>query len=87
MTRRNTLGFEIRIALYAARRQQGLTQAEVARRMGTTQSAVSDLERGDYDPQLSTFARWSAALGKTLYVTLDDLTITLDPQEDTDGTS
>jgi transcriptional regulator with XRE-family HTH domain len=44
----------------------GLTQTEVAARMGTSQSAVARLESGDSDIRLSTLERYAAALGHEL---------------------
>ncbi|WP_235593855.1 helix-turn-helix domain-containing protein [Rhodococcus ruber] len=49
--------------LAAARRRQGLSQTLVAARMGTSQSAVARLERGDLDPRLSTLERYAQAVG------------------------
>ena len=40
----------------------GLSQTEVAARMGTSQSAVARIERGDADVRLSTLQRYVAAL-------------------------
>ncbi|CAM4207629.1 helix-turn-helix domain-containing protein [Kibdelosporangium persicum] len=53
-------------SLYELRRSSGLTQAEVANRMGTTQSAVSDLERTAIDPQVTTLQRYARAVGAAL---------------------
>jgi DNA-binding XRE family transcriptional regulator len=50
-------------ALTAERERIGLTQAEVARRMGTTQPAVARLERGEADPRLSTIERYAEVIG------------------------
>ncbi len=47
----------------AAREQEGLTQAELAQRMGTTQSAIARLESQDHDPRLSTFVRYAEMVG------------------------
>jgi len=48
----------------AARRQQsGLSQTEIAARMGTSQSAVARLEAGEADVRASTLERYAAALG------------------------
>lgn len=47
-----------------------VSQAEVAARMGTTQSAVSDLERGATDPRLSTLQRFARAVDCQLHVLL-----------------
>ena len=49
--------------LVARRRQLGLTQAEVARAMGRSQSVVSDIETMSTDPRLSTLRRYALAIG------------------------
>jgi ribosome-binding protein aMBF1 (putative translation factor) len=53
-------------ALAARRIELGLSQTVVAARMGTSQSAVARLERGEADPKLSTIERFAAALGATI---------------------
>ena len=50
--------------LVTARRQLGLSQAEVAAQMGTSQSAVARLEAGEADMRLSTVQRYAAAVGR-----------------------
>jgi ribosome-binding protein aMBF1 (putative translation factor) len=45
------------------RRSAGLSQTEVAARMGTSQSAVARLETGDSDVRVSTLERYAAAIG------------------------
>jgi transcriptional regulator with XRE-family HTH domain len=52
--------------LVEARREQGLSQTEIAARMGTSQSAVARLERGELDVRLSTVERYAAAVGRTV---------------------
>jgi transcriptional regulator with XRE-family HTH domain len=52
--------------LTARRTAMGLSQTEVAARMGTSQSAVARLESGDADVRLSTLDRYVAALGERL---------------------
>lgn len=52
------LGHRIR----AARTAAGLTQIELARRMGTGQAEVSKIENGRHLPQLSTMGRLLRAL-------------------------
>ena len=52
--------------LTTLRRELGLSQAEVAARMGTSQSAVARFEAGDLDVRLSTLDRYSTALGARL---------------------
>lgn len=44
------------------RRRRGLSQTEVAARMGTSQSALARLESGRADVRVSTLARYAAAL-------------------------
>lgn len=53
-------------SLYEFRLSRGMTQAEVATRMGTTQSAVSDLERTAVDPRISTLQRYARAMDASL---------------------
>jgi ribosome-binding protein aMBF1 (putative translation factor) len=48
------------------RRLAGLSQTEVAARMGTSQSAVARLETGDADVRVSTLERYAAAIGSQL---------------------
>lgn len=50
----------------------GLSQTEVAARMGTSQSAVARLEAGDIDIRLSTLERYAAALGQRLEIRLEE---------------
>jgi ribosome-binding protein aMBF1 (putative translation factor) len=50
--------------LVEERQALGLSQTEVAARMGTSQSAVARLERGDADIRLSTLERYAAALAR-----------------------
>ena len=52
--------------LSAERRRQGLSQADVAARMGTSQPAVARNESGTSDARLSTLARYANALGTTI---------------------
>ncbi len=52
------------------RQERGLTQAEFARRLGTSQSAVNRIEQGKQNLSLETIARISTALGKDI-VTLN----------------
>ena len=50
-------------ALTSCRAQLGLSQTEVAARMGTSQSAVARLESGATDARASTLERYAAAIG------------------------
>jgi predicted transcriptional regulator len=48
------------------RRSAGLSQTEVAARMGTSQSSVARLEAGQADVRLSTLERYAAAVDSRL---------------------
>ena len=52
--------------LAARRRSLGLSQTEIAARMGTSQSAVARLEAGDNDVRISTLERYAAALDQRI---------------------
>lgn len=53
--------FDLARELIAARVRAGLTQAEVAERMGTTQSVVARLESGAQMPSVNTFLKFAKA--------------------------
>jgi predicted transcriptional regulator len=56
-------GFATAHEMIAARTRAGLSQAEVAQRMGTTQSVVARLESGRRPPALRTVQRVAQAVG------------------------
>src|SRR4030081_2666390 len=55
-----------------ARAESGLTQAEVAERIGTTQSAIARLESAEpkHSPSIATLQRYAKALGYTVELRL-----------------
>jgi len=55
--------FEIARSLIEARSDAGLTQAEVAKRMGTTQSAIARIESGSQLPSMKSVIRYATAIG------------------------
>ncbi len=61
--------FAIAGQLIAARARAKLTQEEVARRMGTSQSAVARLESGR-SPSLSSLKRYAKATGHKVEIKL-----------------
>ena len=63
--------FDMARELIAARGRAGLTQGEVAQRMGTTQSAVARLESGKRMPSLRTVQRYASAIGARARVRLE----------------
>jgi len=64
--------FEFLDEILKARAAAGLTQADVAARIGTTQSAVARLESpvGKHSPSLATLQRYASALGYRLQLRL-----------------
>lgn len=53
-----------------ARKDQHITQAEMATRMGTQKSNISRLESGTYNPSLDFLIRAASSLGKRLEISL-----------------
>ena len=51
-----------------ARKEQNITQAELAKMVGTQKSNISRLESGNYNPTLDFLTKISEALGKNLSV-------------------
>ena len=54
--------------VYQLRHDSGLTQAELADRMGTTQSAIARMEGGGTRPTLETLEKLATAVGADLVV-------------------
>lgn len=54
----------------AARIEAGITQAELARRVGTSQANISKLEHGTLNPSFDMARRVAAGLGKRLNVSI-----------------
>lgn len=57
--------------LIAARTRAGLSQEEVAQRMGTTQSVVARLESGRRSPSMRTVQRFAQAVGGHLVLRIE----------------
>lgn len=64
--------FSVAGELIAARARAKLTQAEVAERMGTTQSTVARLEGGHSKPSMRTVERYAEATGCRAVVRLEE---------------
>ena len=62
--------FDLAREFIAARARAGLTQAEVAKRMGTTQSTVARIEGGKQLPSIKTLLRYAEATGSRPLVKL-----------------
>ena len=54
-----------------ARKEQNITQAELAKRVGTQKSNISRLESGNYNPGLDFLAKIAESLGKEISVKLN----------------
>ena len=67
--------FELAQTIIAARAAQGLTQAELATRMETSQSYIARLESGRVLPSMRTWQRLAAATGTRPKFTLEPLQV------------
>lgn len=63
---------EFRGLVHRVRVEAGLTQAELAGRMGTTQSAIARMEGGGTQPTLLTLENLARAVGQELVVGVGD---------------
>lgn len=63
--------YEIALQLIQARINSGLTQAEIAIRMGTTQSVIARLESGRTLPSVKTLSHYAKATGCHLHISLE----------------
>ena len=63
--------FELARAVIGARLKAGLTQAELALRMETTQSVIARLESGRTRPSTQTLARLAAATGTRMRIVFE----------------
>lgn len=59
--------------IVTARTRAGLTQAELAARMGTQQTAIARLEAGRTMPSITTLKRLAEATGSRLVLRLDEM--------------
>jgi HTH-type transcriptional regulator / antitoxin HipB len=62
--------FKLGILLRQAREAAGLTQADIALRLGTQRSTISKIENNAEDVRLALLRRYAETLGKNLYVSL-----------------
>lgn len=61
--------YQLAIKVRKLREKAGISQSELALRMGTTQPAIARLEAGGGNPNLDTLDRIASALGHELKVT------------------
>ncbi len=62
--------FQVARALIAARARAGLSQEALAKKMGTTQSAIARIESGRNLPSMKTIKRYAEATGSRLSLEL-----------------
>ena len=63
--------YEVIEQIIRARKEQNITQAELAKRVGTQKSNISRLESGNYNPSLDFLAKIAESLGKEISVKLN----------------
>ncbi len=63
--------FEIIAVLIKRRLEKGFTQQELAKRVGTKQSAISRLESGTYNPSLDFLKKVTEALGARIKIAMN----------------
>jgi transcriptional regulator with XRE-family HTH domain len=63
--------FALILAVAKARRRAGLSQAQLAKRMKTTQSTVARLESGRGRPSTRTLSRFAKATGHRLKISFE----------------
>ena len=66
--------FKIGVMLRIAREDAGMTQEELAKKLGTKKTAISRIENHAEDIRLSTLEKYASAFGKTLKLRLVDST-------------
>ena len=54
-----------------SRKAIGMTQKELAERMGTAQANISRFESGNYNPSLAFLQKMAESLGKNLKISFD----------------
>lgn len=62
--------FALIAAIIEKRLKKGLTQAELARKIGTKQSAIARLESGNYNPTIEMLERVAKALNAQLEISI-----------------
>ena len=62
--------YEVISQIIKARKEQNMTQAELAKRVGTQKSNISRLESGNYNPSLDFLIKVTQSLGKELKITI-----------------
>jgi len=62
--------YELISEIIKARREQNMTQEELALRTGTQKSNISRFESGNYNPSLDFISKLAKGLGKEIHIEL-----------------
>lgn len=62
--------FELAEMIIKKRLERGFTQADLAKKLGTKQSAIARLESGYYNPSFSFLQKTAKALGAGLHLSI-----------------
>ncbi|MGM0761009.1 MAG: helix-turn-helix domain-containing protein [Thermodesulfobacteriota bacterium] len=63
--------FRLASILIAARTKAGLSQEQLAQRMGMKQAGVARIESGRYNPSMKTLQRYAEATGHKLQISME----------------
>ena len=63
--------YEVIRTAIASRKAAGLTQKQLAEKMGTKQANISRFENGNSNPSLEFLQKMAACRGKTLHITFE----------------
>ena len=62
--------YEIISQIISARKEQNMTQSQLAKKVGTQKSNIFRLESGNYNPSLDFLIKVAHSLGKELKITM-----------------
>lgn len=74
---RTALAHAVAMRVIGYRIDHGLSQTELARRLGMHQPAIARLEAGDHEPSLATLARLAQRLGVEFHIDITPDTLQL----------
>jgi transcriptional regulator with XRE-family HTH domain len=74
---RTTVARAVANRVVAYRAEHGLTQTQLAKVLGMTQSAIARLELGEHEPNLTTLARLSRGLGIDFHIDITPTAVEL----------
>ena len=63
--------YEVIRAAITSRKEAGLTQKQLAEKMGTKQANISRFENGNANPSLEKIKKMASCMGKTLHITFE----------------